>query len=49
MMKNTHSIGLELLIYKYFTMNQKFEALPQGDPNFSLNAVGAKLAVFVNI
>ncbi len=49
MMKNTHSIGLELLIYKYFTMNQKFEALPQGDPNFNLNAVGAKLAVFVNI
>lgn len=49
MLKNTHSITLEFLIYKYFTMNQKFETLPQGNPNFNLDAVGAKLAVFVNI
>ncbi len=49
MLKNTHSIALELLVYKYFTMSQKFETLPQGNPNFKLNAVGAKLAVFVNI
>jgi hypothetical protein len=49
MLNNTHSIALELLVYKYFTMNQKFEARPQGNPNFNLNALGAKLAVFVNI
>jgi hypothetical protein len=49
MLKNTRSIALELLVYKYFTMSQKFEALPQGNPDFNLNAVGAKLAVFVNI
>lgn len=49
MLKNTHSITLEFLIYKYFTMNQKFEALPQGNPNYTIDAVGAKLAVFVNI
>lgn len=49
MMKNTHSIALEFLVYKYFTMSQKFEALPKGNPNFNVNAVGAKLAVFVNI
>ncbi len=49
MLNNTRSIALELLVYKYFTMNQKFEARPQGNPNFNLNALGAKLAVFVNI
>ncbi len=49
MMKNTHSIALEFLVYKYFTMSQKFEALPSGTPDYNLDAIGAKLAVFVNI
>jgi hypothetical protein len=49
MMKNTRSIALELLIYKYFTMSQKFEALPNGAPEYKVDAIGAKLAVFVNI
>jgi hypothetical protein len=49
MMKNTHSITLEFLVYKYFTMSQKFEALPSGNPDYNVDAIGAKLAVFVNI
>lgn len=49
MMKNTHSIALEFLVYKYFTMSQKFEALLKGAPEYKVDAIGAKLAVFVNI
>jgi hypothetical protein len=30
-------------------MSQKFEALPSGNPDYNVDAIGAKLAVFVNI
>jgi len=50
MLKNTHSLGIELLIYKYFIFNQTFDPLPHANPTFELSsAVGAKLAFLVHI
>lgn len=50
MLKNTHSLGVELLVYKYFILNQTFDQLPHSNPTFELNAaVGAKLAFLVHI
>ena len=50
MMKNKHSIALEVLVYKYFILNESFQGtLEGGTPTFSTSPIGAKLAFYVNI
>jgi hypothetical protein len=49
MMKNKRSFAVELLIYKYFIMNENFENLTNGTPNFKSSPIGGKLAFYVNI
>lgn len=50
MMKNKHSFALEVLVYKYFILNESFQGtLEGGTPNFSTSPIGAKLAFYVNI
>jgi hypothetical protein len=49
MMKSKHSIALEVLIYKYFILNESFQGQMQGAPEFSTSPIGGKLAFYVNI
>jgi hypothetical protein len=49
MMKNKHSFAMELLVYKYFILNESFQETMQGTPKFSTSPIGAKLAFYVNI
>jgi hypothetical protein len=49
MMKNKHSFALEVLVYKYFILNESFQETMQGTPNFSTSPIGGKLAFYVNI
>jgi len=49
MMKNKRSFAVELLVYKYFIMNEKFENLTKGTPDFKSSPIGGKLAFYVNI
>ncbi len=49
MLKNKHSIALEVLVYKYFIMSETFQGQMNGTPTFSTSPVGGKLAVYVNI
>lgn len=49
MMKNKHSIALEVLVYKYIIMSETFQGEMKGTPTFSTSPIGGKLAVYVNI
>ncbi len=50
MMKNKHSFALEVLVYKYFILNESFQGtLEGGTPIFSTSPIGGKLAFYVNI